>query len=769
MNRKPIPTRLALAAAVALLQLSTAHAQTAATAAAEAKSDDGLKFDAVVITGTSTGSTKMRSSVSLSTVAGDGIVASTAASATEVLRSVPGLRAESSGGQSNANIGVRGIPISAGGARYIQFQEDGLPVLQFGDIAFATPDTWIRIDAGLDRLEVLRGGSASTLATGAPGGIINFITKTGLEPGGSIMLTKGLGHDQNRIDLDYGAKLAPQTRFWVGGFYRTGDGGRPGADGTEQGGQMRANLTQDFSGGFVRVSFKHLDDRSPTFLPTPVRFVNGEIQEIPGLDPRKAAFYNAGFPADNTLTASNGRVTSSIHNGLTAKTDAFGVEFDADVGSGLRLQNNFRWSKNSGRFIGIFPGSDVSAAPPGTTLASGGAAYTGDQFNAVVFNTKLDNVGLVANDLKLSKSFALGEGKLNATGGLYTSVQTLNLTWNFNQYSLSASGENAQLLNVPGTVNGSPAFGGCCSNTQESKYKTAAPYLVLGYELGGLTVDASVRHDSNSASGTYYQSNSGIFYDLAKPNRIDYKFGRTSYSAGANYRLNRDTAVFARLSDGAAYNADRITFFNSPNLVNGNSPKIPTNEVKQLEGGVKWRSGGLSVFATLFAARTDEINVDPTTVPVKVTTNKFDSKGLELEMAYRAGIFAVQGGLTYTQAKVTDSSNAALIGKTPKRQARIVYQLAPSVTIGDAALIGASIVGTTSSMDDSPAGPVSVTLPGFVTVNAFGNYAITPQATVALSVNNLLNVIGYTESNDGRGAARSVNGRTAKVSLKYVF
>jgi outer membrane receptor protein involved in Fe transport len=517
------------------------------------------------------------------------------------------------------------------------------------------------------------------------------------------------------------------------------------------------------------VSFKHLDDRSPTFLPTPVRFVNGEIQEIPGLDPRKAAFYNAGFPADNTLAANNGRVTSNIRNGLSAKTDAFGVELDVDIGAGMRLQNNFRWSKNSGRFIGIFPGSDVAPAPAGTKFASGGGAYTGDQFQAVVFNTKVDNVGLVANDLKLSKSFALGEGNLNATGGLYTSVQTLNLTWNFNQYSLSASGENAQLLNVPGTLNGSPGFGGCCSNTQDSKYKTAAPYLVLGYEIGGLTVDASVRHDSNSANGTYYQSNAGVFYDLARPNRIDYHFGRTSYSAGANYRLNKDTAVFARLSDGAAYNADRITFFNPPGLVNGSSPKIPTNEVKQLEGGVKWRSGGVSLFVTLFAARTDEINVDLTAVPVKVTNNKFDSKGLELEMAYRAGIFAVQGGLTYTRAKITDSSNAALVGTTPKRQARVVYQLAPSVTIGDAALIGASIVGTTSSKDDSKAGPVTVTLPGFLTINAFGNYAITPQASVSLAVNNLLNVIGYTESNDGRDAARSVNGRTAKVSLKYTF
>jgi hypothetical protein len=40
---------------------------------------------------------------------------------------------------------------------------------------------------------------------------------------------------------------------------------------------------------------------------------------------------------------------------------------------------------------------------------------------------------------------------------------------------------------------------------------------------------------------------------------------------------------------------------------------------------------------------------------------------------------------------------------------------------------------------------------------------------VSLAVNNATNTIGYTESNDGRGAARSINGRTAKVALKYTF
>ena len=786
MNACPTPFKpLAIAVTLALLSMHAAQAQTATVpatppAADAAKNDDGLKLDQIVITGTSSARSKMRSSVAISTVEGDGVIASTAASATEILRSVPGIRSESSGGESNANVGVRGIPISAGGARYIQFQEDGLPVLQFGDIAFATPDTWLRADVNLDRLEVVRGGSASTLATGAPGGIINFVSKTGKEQGGSIALTKGLDFNQSRVDVGYGGRIAPKTRFWIGGFQRIGDGGRPGADGTESGGQIRGNITQELANNsFIRLSFKHLDDHSPTFLPTPVRFVNGQIQEIPGLDPRKDAFYKAGWPLDNTLTNANGRELSNIRDGLHAKSSAFGVEADLDVGNGFRLQNNFRWSKNSGRFIGIFPGDDVAAAPAGTTIATGagaGSAFTGNKFTAVIFNTKVDDVGLLANDLKVSKKFDLGgDSNVTATGGLYTSQQNLKLTWNFNQYSISANGDGAQVLNVPavGTtpaiVNGSPAFGGCCMNFQDSKYTTTAPYAILGYDAGPLSVDASVRHDKNKASGAYYQTLVGFGgltdcaqYDLSKPRVIDYSFGRTSYSIGGNFQLSKDLAVFARASDGAAYNADRITFFNNPNLVNGSSNTIPVNKVRQLEGGVKMRSGGFSLFATLFFAKTDEVNVDLTTTPIKVSQNSFKSKGLELEGAYRGGAFGINGGVTFTNAEQAD-------GRTPKRQAKIVYQLTPTLTLSDAAMLGATIVGTSSSKDDGPGGSLTITLPAYVAVNAFASYEFAKNMTASLGVNNLFNTLGYTESNDGRGAARSINGRTAKATLKYAF
>ena len=124
---------VAAAVALSLASMGVALAQTAAPAAV-----DGLKLDQIVVTGTSTAVSKMKQSVSVSSLDSEQIEKSGATSAAELLRSIPGVRSESSGGEGNANITVRGVPLSAGGSRYVQIQEDGLPILMFGDIAFGT-------------------------------------------------------------------------------------------------------------------------------------------------------------------------------------------------------------------------------------------------------------------------------------------------------------------------------------------------------------------------------------------------------------------------------------------------------------------------------------------------------------------------------------------------------------------------------------------------------------------------------------------------------
>ena len=754
---------IAAAVASALLHMGVAAAE-------ETPPADGLNLERVVVTGTTGGSSKMKTSVSISTLEADAIKNSAPLSAAEVLRAVPGVRSESSGGEGNANITVRGVPISAGGARYVQIQEDGLPVLQSGDFNFITPDSYVKIDGSLDHLEVVRGGSASTLATNAPGGIINFISKTGEEQGGHIGISRGLGYDETRYDFDYGAPISDKTRFFIGGHYRSGEGVRNTGMSTESGGQIRGNITHELDNGFIRLSFKHLDDQAPTALPVPVRVVNQQIQEIPGIDPRTVSFYSPYWVRDVSLSKNNTPVSSNVNDGLKVKSDTLGLEGQLNLGDGWSLSDKFRTASNSGRFIGIFPADNGTVG--NYTFATGpnkGKAYNGLAINAVVFNTSIDDAGNTLNDTKLSKTFTLADGgKLTTTAGLYLSTQKLGLTWNFNDYLLQASGDKPALLQTasgtPGLVG--PAFGGCCSRAVDMEYKLTSPYLNLGYEAGPLNLDASIRQDRQRANGTANIATApagggALRYDPATQQFVDYKINHNSYSVGGNYRVTSNLAAFARVSDGVAFNADRI-LFGTP--LDGTAP-ININTVKQIEGGVKWRSGGLSTFVTLFQAKTDESNYEATTQ--RSTSNKYDAKGVELEGAYNSGGFRVTGGMTYTDANITCTAAAdvANIGNTPRRQAKVIYQLAPSYSFGDAT-VGATLIGTGKSWGDDAH---TIVLPSYEVVHLFANYSVTPKTTVSLSVNNLFNKIGYTEVEGDGHAARSISGRAAKVSLSYAF
>ena len=758
MNRKPIPTRIALAVAIALLPMGAVRAQTAAapadaSAVAESGSKDALKLDSVVITGTTTRLSKMKQSVSVSTFDADQIEKSGAASAAELLRSIPGVRSESSGGEGNANITVRGVPISAGGARYVQLQEDGLPVLLFGDIAFGTADQFLRADYNTDRLEVIRGGSASTLATNSPGGIVNFISKTGEEAGGAVGLTAGLKPREFRLDADYGGAIGPKTSFHIGGFQRYGEGGRPTGFNAANGGQIRANVTQQLDDGYVRLYFKSLDDSTPTFLPVPVKVNNGHIEQIPGIDPRTAFFITPSLTRDSTLNKDGGRTTSNPHDGLHVQSTAIGAEASFKLGEGWTVEDKFRKSYNSGRFIGLFPSDNGS---------NGSAA----SFSGVLFNSSLDNFDNLFNELKVSKALAAGGGKATVTGGLFTGVQRVAETWDWNTYKLQMTGIGAQVVDAAGKPTSAPVndgfgtFGGCCVRSWDVQYTQLAPFAAVTYEIGALNLDASVRHDSQKASGYALKASKATgTWDPATQQKVDYEVSHTSYSIGANYALSRDLSLFARTSDGVSFSADRLLYGNA---LDGSVP-IAVNKVTQTEGGAKWRSGPLSVFATFFNARTDESNYEVTTQ--NFTSNKYTANGLELEAAWHAGGFHILGGGTYTKAKISSSNDATVVGNKPRRQADFVWQATPAYTTG-AWDVGAAFIGTAKSFGDDQN---TITLPAYTVVNPYVSYQLNAKATVTLAANNVFDTVGYTEIEGDGHAARSINGRSVTATLKYQF
>jgi outer membrane receptor protein involved in Fe transport len=773
MTRNPplAPTHIAIAVAAALLHFSSAQAQTAtppanaasaapattaaaAAAAAERKQADSLNLDAVVVTGTSTKLSKMKQSVSVSSLDSEQIEKTGATSAAELLRSVPGLRAESSGGEGNANITVRGVPISAGGARYVQLQEDGLPVLLFGDIAFGTADQFLRADYNIDRLEVVRGGSASTLATNSPGGLVNFISKTGEEQGGAFALTGGVHPREFRVDADYGGKLGEKTTFHVGGFERFGEGGRPTGYNASKGGQIKANVTQRLDNGYVRLSLKALDDRTPTFLPVPVTVTNGTINKINGVDPRTAFFVTSALTRDVTLNKDGGFSTTNPHDGLHVKSTAIGAEAGFDLGDGWSVSDKFRKSSNSGRFMGLFPSDNGNNGASPTT------------FTGVLFNTSLDNFDNLFNELKVAKSLSVGGGKMSLNGGLFTGTQNVAETWFWNRYNFQLKGEGAAIVTPAGAPTSAPigtgftTFGGCCVRSWDVEYTQLAPFAALTYELGGLNIDASIRHDIQKASGFTVQGNATTQnFDAATQKNVNYKVSHNSYSLGANYALNKDLSLFGRASDGVSFSADRLLYGNP---LDGSVP-ISLNKVKQIEAGAKWRSGPFSVFATFFNARTDESNYEVTTQTF--TSNKYTANGLELEAAFRTGGFHVNGGLTYTRARIKGSNDATVVGNTPRRQADVVWQLTPGYSMA-AFDVGASLVGTTKSFGDDGN---TITMPGFVVVNPYVSYQFTPKVSLSVSANNVFNTVGYTEIEGDGHAARSVNGRSFRATVKYLF
>ena len=748
------PSQPRLAPLAMLIGLAFAPVLAVAQDAAKADNSDGLKLDQVVVTGTSTKTSKMKQSLSVSTLDSEQLTRTGATNAAELLRSVPGVRSESSGGEGNANITVRGVPLSAGGSRYVQIQEDGLPVLLFGDIAFGTADQFLRADYNTDRLEVVRGGSASTLASNSPGGVINFISKTGAQSGGAMGLSAGLDNRQWRVDADYGASLGNGTSFHIGGFQRIGEGGRPTGQTVENGGQIKANITQKLSNGYVRLSLKVLDDKTPSFLPVPVTVANGKINTIAGIDPRTAFFITPSLAKDTGFNKDGGYTTSSTRDGLHVKSTALGFESGLDLGNGLSLDEKFRKTSNSGRFIALFPSSNGN---------SGKDAF----FNGVLFNTSLDNLDNTFNDLKLTKVLAMSGGKATLVGGVFYGQQNVAQTWFWNQYNLTRDGENSVTVNASGVPNnGAPVglgwttFGGCCTRTWDVQYTETSPYAAVAWEAGPLNLDASVRRDGQKASGyTLNGNNTAQNWDQASQKTVNYKVAHTSYSLGANYALNKDLALFARASNGVSFSADRLLYGNP---LDGSVP-ISVNEIDQVEAGAKWRSNGFSLFATVFNARTKESNYEVTTQ--KFTANKYDASGLELEAAYAIGAFRLNAGATLTDAKIKASNDGTVVGKQPRRQAKFVYQLSPSYQFGSFD-IGAALVGTGKSFGDDGN---TITLPAYTIVNAFASYQLNDKTQLSLSANNLFNTLAYTEIEGDGHAARALNGRTVRATVKFEF
>ncbi len=813
--------RSILLATSALMFVAPAYAQQASVAEAPADAAPASGED-IIVTAVARGQNRLDSSVSVSSLNADTIANAAPRSAAELFRSLPGIRSESSGGEGNANIAVRGLPVASGGAKFLQLQEDGLPILEYGDIAFANTDIFLRADFNVARVEAVRGGSASTFASNSPGGVINLISKTGEKEGGSIQGAVGLDYGEYRLDADYGGKLTDSLRFNVGGFYRVGEGPRRAGYDGNKGGQIRGNITKTFDRGFFRLNFKYLNDRAIAYLPSPVRVTGSNSSPVytalPGLSPNNDTIHSVYFTRAVTLDGANNREVDDIRDGMHPIVKAIGFESEFEVADGWKVSDKFRYSDISGRFISPFPATVDTAQNLANAIGGAGAvvsyangplagqAYanptTSNAIGVVLFNTRLNSLNNVTNDLRINHRFDAGGGAVDFSVGFYKSRQTINIDWTWSSYLLDAKGDNAALLNVrtAGGVSrtdngliayGASYFGNCCRRSYNVDYDTNAPFVSLGYTGGKLNIDASLRYDSGSARGFVVGDGPVTTFDvdgngsisfpetqttvvpLNSPQPVNYNFHYTSYSFGVNYRLANDLSIFARYSRGGRANADRFLF--NANNVSPTSGRLqpgarPVDFVRQAEAGIKYSHGGLNLYGTAFWAKTAEQNFEATSQ--KFFDRSYRAYGLELEGSYRIGRFSLAASGTYTKAKiVSDNVTPAVVGNRPRRQAEFVFKITPQYTTG-LFTIGASAIGTSSSyaQDNN-----QLKLPGFTQVNAFVSIRPIERVQLSINANNLFNTTGFTEAEEGAipgngiVRARSINGRTVSAAIKLDF
>ena len=234
--------------------------------------DDAMELESVIVTGVFDQRTKLESSVAITTLSPKIIEQRAARGTGDLLQAIPGIWTDNSSGEVGSKVVARGLaPVGNDqiGFQYLSLQEEGLPVMG-AQMGFTLVDMFHRNDLNTGRFEAIRGGSAAITSANSPGGIFNFISKTGgAKFAGSAAASVSLYNNSNtlkRFDVEFGGPLSSKGwGYHLGGFYRVDAGARNTPFNANIGGQIKGNITKQFAKGIFKVYGKYLNDQNSYF------------------------------------------------------------------------------------------------------------------------------------------------------------------------------------------------------------------------------------------------------------------------------------------------------------------------------------------------------------------------------------------------------------------------------------------------------------------------------------------------------------------------
>lgn len=820
----PMTPALAQSAPSSPTQSSATQSATAADApAAGAAQGSDLGLNEIIVTGTRTGTRKFETSYAITTIDPQAIAQKAPLGIADLIASTPGIYVESSGGEVGNNVYSRGLP--ADNYRYLPLLEDGLPVWEEGAGAFTNADEFFRVDATIDSLQIVRGGSASITASNAPGGVVNVLTKRPTRTFQGMVKSEIGDWAHYRLDANVSGPLTDRLSFAIGGFYREDNGLRdPGFTGNK-GGQFRVGLQYDFvDSGSLFVSYRKLNDKNIFYTAIPLA---SPSQGLPGLDAGTGTLVNNAFgrltvPDGNGVFDKNVDLTQGIHT----NTDTFTAIFNKPLGDGWEINDRARYTSGTVDFNGLFSSgvatsqgflanalTRLQAARPDTVSAvyrdaSNGqtvaASALGNQLALTesIFNTVV-NVKNVINDLTITKKLDTGMGQHTLTAGYYFSHfnQTQNWNWNdilvegvnrpryFDVVGLNAAGQQTVALTKDGLLN-------LHSNLQRfhDDVTVNALYLTDAWQVTDkLRIDLGARYHHVAKEGTIAQTTSANLGDpstIADDNvlvftgantQYRFKTGQWAFSAGANYEFSKRVAAFARYSRSFRVTPEFVQWFGG----------VPVeNRIDLVEGGVKYATRPFSAFVTLFYNRFPNVAFQTTvagpngqaqTINQKAAA---ESRGIEVELSLRPADFfevAASGNyqkITYTSFAGQDANGPFdFSGNQIVRQPEVQFSIRPTLHLlrdrvnifGEAAYTGKRYVDVANT----------IVLPHYTEVRLGANWKITDALQAQVVATNLFNTVGLTEGNPRAGSivgvqetafqGRPIFGRRVRASLTYNF
>ena len=668
-------------------------------------------MEEIIVTGVPTVRvTQFESSVAIATFSEHDIRESAPPSITDLYAEIPGVWAETSGGDAAANVFVRGIP-APGQYRFTKLQVDGMPTFEETGFPFLPPESYLKLDPMITRVEAVRGGASTIYASNAAGGIINNITRKGGDEYEAYGELDWADYGQYRLGGFVSGPIGDRLKFATGGFYRISNGVRDAGFIGNEGGQYRVNLTYDLPDGKIGLYGSHINDRTIFYLPIPLSLDDGNLTSLPGLDANTGTLTSddsriVRVPLPNTLKEYD------LQDGIHTNAFSAGGTLDHRFGR-WTLSNKSRLVVGETRFNAIFSVFGVQDAQSylNGRLAAAQEAFPGTESivlrfsrdgvgNQSTFTMDNNGNGLVVesgwwsvdtqvqnfqDDLRLTRAFDF-LGTHAITLGLYGSFASYDQKWQWNNI-LQEVGGSPRTLDVyavdnTGTVvgaltqNGFTQYGSLYRN-YSADVRVLAAYAVEEWQMTkALRFDVGARLESLRING---QSEGTASFNLSDDNPLitegglptladdavmagsgifspfDETYTEFAWSVGLNYTLTDYLAFFARAND-----AFRTP---DPNDLAGNpsgASELRVNDIFQAEGGVKVDLRYLKVFATVFFSNlTNQIFSDPVldqdgnSVEALVLLNS-ETLGLEAELKVGPFYgFSVRGRTTFQTPEIT--------------------------------------------------------------------------------------------------------------------